>query len=308
VVVFCIGVDKPPSGWFDITIQYLVSKYDRGKSLKREGISSLVVETIGAVRRLTLNRPERLNALDGALRQGLADALASAAADDAVRAVIITGAGDRAFCAGQDLNESEQLGDDNSRDWLESWRKFFDAFADFPKPIVAAVNGVAAGGGFEIAMLAHLRLATPDARFLMAEINIGLPCIVGSFLVQGHLFYSRMVEILLSGRTLPAREAREIGMVHRIAPRGRLAAAALAAAKELAAKPPFAMRLNIRRFNALRRAAMDRVGVEEALHRLHSEALRSGEPQQVMAAFLAERARRRTQPKQAARAAARKGA
>ncbi len=255
-----------------------------------------------------MRRPDRLNALDSALRQALVDALHAAGTDAAVRALVITGAGDRAFCAGQDINESERLGEENSEAWLESWRSFFDAFAGFPKPIVAAVNGVAAGGGFEIAMLAHLRIATPEARFLMAEIDIGLPCIVGSFLVQEHIFYSRMVEILLSGRSLPAREAHAAGMVHRIAPRRRLAAAALAAAQELAAKPPVAMRLNIQRFNALRRAAMDRLGVEEALHRLHGEALRSGEPQRVMSAFLAERARRRAQFKSAARAAMAKGA
>jgi enoyl-CoA hydratase len=267
-----------------------------------------VVETLGSVRRLTLCRPDRLNALDGALRQALIDALHAAAADAGVRALIVTGAGDRAFCAGQDLNESERLGDADSGAWLESWRRFFDAFAGFPKPIVAAVNGVAAGGGFEIAMLAHLRLAAPEARFLMAEIDIGLPCIVGSYLVQEHLFFSRMVEILLSGRSLPAREARAIGIVHRVVARGRLAAAALAAAGELAAKPPVAMRLTIERFNALRRAAMSRLGVEEALHRLHAEALHSGEPQRVMAAFLAERARRRAQSKPAAAAAMSKGA
>lgn len=270
--------------------------------------SPLGIETLGSVRRLTLNRPERLNALDSGLRGALVDALRASAGDGAVRAVIVTGAGDRAFCAGQDINESEQLGDHDSHAWLESWRAFFDAFADFPKPIVAAVNGVAAGGGFEIAMLSHLRLAVPEARFLMAEIDIGLPCIVGSFLVQQHLFYSRMVEILLSGRSLPAREAKAVGMVHRIAPRARLAAAALKLAEELAAKPLIAMQLNIRRFNALRRAAMAEAGVEEALHRLHSEALRSGEPQRVMAAFLAERARRRAEAKPAARAALSKGA
>jgi enoyl-CoA hydratase/carnithine racemase len=301
-------IDKPRSGWFDITIRYFVLKSDRGNSLVQQAPSPLRVEALGNVRRLTLNRPERLNALDAALRQALIDALHAAEADTAVRALLITGAGDRAFCAGQDINESERLGDDNSETWLESWRSFFDAFANFPKPIVAAVNGVAAGGGFEIAMMAHVRIAAPDARFLMAEIDIGLPCIVGSFLVQEHLFFSRMVEILLSGRSLPAREAHAVGMVHRIAPRGRLAAAALKAAAELAAKPPVAMGLNIQRFNALRRAAMDRLGVEEALHRLHSEALQSGEPQRVMAAFLAERARRRTQTKSTARAVISKGA
>jgi len=231
--------------------------------------------------------------MTAAVRQSLCDALAEAAADDAIHAVILTGAGERGFCAGQDLNESKELGDSDSDAWLDSWRRFFDAFADFPKPIVAAVNGVAAGGGFEIALLSHVRLAVPEARFLMAEINIGLPCIVGSFLLEQHVFFSRMVDLILTGRAITAAEAQTIGLVHRVVPRRQLEAAALAKAEELAAKPRVAMQLNIRRFNELRRQAMERTGVVEALLRLQHAAVSSGEPQQVMAAFLAERARRK---------------
>lgn len=286
---------------------------DRGISLSGKENAALLVETIGGVRRLTLNRPDRLNALTAGLRQSLADALDDAARDGAIRAVVITGAGDRAFCAGQDLNESKELGADNREDWLQSWKGFFDVFAEFPKPLISAANGVAAGGGFEIALLSHVRIAVPEARFLMAEINIGLPCIVGSFLLESHLFFSRMVEMILSGDAIDARKARDIGLVHHLVPRARLEKATMAVAADLASKPPVAMQLNIRRFNELRREKMARLGVTDALMRLQREAVTSGEPQRVMAEFLAERARRRAakergKSQSTSRSAKRKGA
>ncbi len=235
----------------------------------------------------------------------LSGALNDAAQDDTVNAVIITGAGDRAFCAGQDLNESKELDPADNDAWLQSWKRFFDVFATFPKPIVAAANGVAAGGGFEIALLSHVRIAAPEARFLMAEINIGLPCIVGSFLLETHVFFSRMVDLILSGRAIRAKEAQEWGLVHHIVPAKKLQDAALLKAQELAAKPPVAMRLNIRRFNEIRNEKMARLGVSDALLRLQRAAVSSGEPQQVMAAFLAERANRK---KSSSKPAKRKGA
>lgn len=260
---------------------------------------ALQVETDGAVRVLTLNRPERLNALDAALRQSLADAMDAAARDDSVRVTVITGAGERAFCAGQDLNESQGVGagagTEQASSWIDTWARFFNAFARHPKPIVAALNGTTAGAGLEIAMMAHLRVAVPTARLVMAEINIGLPTLIGSYLVNSHVFMSRMVDIVLSGREFSAKDAHEIGLVHRLASPARVKAEAMALAKLLAGKPPHAMRLNIRRFNALRAAEMERQGTVEAMRSFQREAMASGEPQRVMAEFLAERARRKQQ-------------
>ncbi|HET6519600.1 MAG TPA: enoyl-CoA hydratase/isomerase family protein, partial [Geminicoccaceae bacterium] len=199
----------------------------------------------------------------------------------------------RAFCAGQDLNESSGLADADEGDWIGTWRRFFLAFIEHPKPVVVAVNGVAAGGGFEIANLANIRLAVPGARFIMAEVDIGLPTLVGSYILASHVFHSRMAAIVLTGRPVPAAEAAEIGLVHRVVEPGRLAGEARAVAFGLAAKPPRAMALNIERLRGGWLERMERDGVFDALLTYQSEAVASGEPQRVMAAFLAERARRR---------------
>jgi enoyl-CoA hydratase/carnithine racemase len=256
--------------------------------------ATLLVTTEGPVRTLTLNRPARLNALDGELREALIAALGEAAADPAVRVVVLTGAGERAFCAGQDLNESSGLGNADEGGWIETWRRFFLAFLQHPKPIVAAVNGVAAGGGLEIAMLADIRLAMSAARFIMAEVDIGLPTLVGSYILASHVFHARMAEIVLSCRPLPAAEAAEIGLVHRVIEPERFAEEVGALARALAAKPPRAIALNVERLRGGWLRAMERDGVFDALLTYQREAVASGEPQKIMAAFLAERGRRRT--------------
>ena len=255
--------------------------------------SSLLIGDEGAVRLFTLNRPERLNALDAELRATLIEALSEAASDDSVRCVMITGAGERAFCAGQDLNESSAIDGADEGDWIGTWHRMFRAFIGHPKPIVAAVNGVAAGGGLEIAMFSDIRIAVPAARFIMAEINIGLPTLIGSYFLNVHLHESRMREIVLSGRTIGAEEAHEIGLVHRLAGPETIRDEALAFARDIAAKPPRAMALNIRRFRQGMLEAVERDGLFEALIRYQGEAMASGEPQRVMADFLAGRARRK---------------
>ncbi len=254
----------------------------------------LPAETHGPVRLLTLNRPERLNALDAALRSAIAEALGDAAEDPDIRATVLTGAGDRAFCAGQDLNESAGLDSADEGGWIETWRRFFTAFLDHPKPLVVAVNGVAAGGGFEMALFADIRVAAPGARFIMAEIDVGLPTLIGGYTLEAHVLHSRMAEVVLSGRPIDSEEARDIGLVHHLAETGRAVDRALEVAHELAAKPPRAMMLNIRRFRALRMQALERGNVFAALVDYQRQSMASGEPQRVMADFLAERERRRS--------------
>ena len=251
----------------------------------------LASDDVGAVRVLTLNRPERLNALDTVLRQLLAEALATAQREESVRAIMIAGAGPRAFCAGQDLNESSALAPADAARWMASWKSYFEALSSFNKPLVAAINGVAAGAGFQTALLCDYRLAVPAARFIMAEIDVGLPCIVGGHLLSIHLGQSRATEIVLSGRGIDSSEARQIGLLHEIVEPGDLGSRALAAAERLAAKPPVAMRLNLTRFRGLLRAGLTEAEDASALYQ--AEAVATGEPQRVMAAFLNKRAPRR---------------
>jgi enoyl-CoA hydratase/carnithine racemase len=236
---------------------------------------------------LALDRPRVLNALDTATRLAVAEALEACARDPQVAAVVLTGRGDRAYCAGQDVNESAALGPGDGPGWMASWEAYFAALSSFPKPIVHAVNGVAAGGGLETALLGDVRVAVPSARFLMAEIDIGLPAIVGGALLLAHLGLSRTTEIVLSGRTLDADEARQVGLVHEIVPPDRLLARARARAAELAAKPPVALSLDLRWFRA-RLAARLREASRAAVA-YQSEAIATGEPQRAMARFLERR-------------------
>jgi enoyl-CoA hydratase/carnithine racemase len=255
---------------------------------------SLLVQTAEGVAGCTLNRPSCLNALDRGLRDAIIATLARLAADPAVRVVTFTGAGERAFCAGQDLNESAGLGDAAEGDWIGSWRRFFDAFLDFPKPMVAALNGVTAGGGLEIAMMCDLRIAVPEARLIVAEIDVGLPTVLGGHWLSALVFDSRACELVLSGRSVPASEAHQMGLVHELVPGNALASRTRSLAAALAAKPARAMALNVARFRSLRREAMERDRVYEALQSYQREAVASGEPGRVMKEFLAARARRRS--------------
>ncbi len=250
-------------------------------------MSGLIVEREGRIAVLTLNRPSSLNALDTATRLAVSSALQGLSRDPEIAAAVMTGAGERAFCAGQDVRESEALGRDDGAKWMESWTAYFTAVSSFPKPLVHAINGVAAGAGFETALMGDIRIAVPLARFIMAEIDIGLPAIVGGFLLQTQLGLSRATEMVLTGRTMPAEEARHAGIVHEIAPPADLLARAKQRAHALAAKPPVALALTLRQFRAHFRRGLGEAETASSLYQ--SEAIATGEPQQAMAKFLARK-------------------
>lgn len=236
---------------------------------------------------ITLERPRRLNALDADARTRIVDGLKFASECKEVRAVVIMGRGDHAFCAGQDLNESSTLAPDAGENWMDTWRRFFSGVTDCRKPIVAAINGVAAGAGLQLALMAHLRVAVPAARLLMAEVNVGLPAIAGSCLLDVHLGQSRMRELVLTGRTFTADEAADWGLVHELCEPDQLLSRAQAAAEMLADKPPVAMALNLSFFRDLLRARLSDAEEKAAIYQ--SEAIATGEPQVAMQQFLVRR-------------------
>ncbi len=247
----------------------------------------LIVEHRAAVALFTLNRPKQLNALTFGLRQSIASALQTVARDDTLRCVVLTGAEERGFCAGQDLAESAAIGADTSAAWMQSWKNYFQALGNFPKPMVAAINGVAAGAGFQTALLADVRIAVADARLVMAEVDVGLPAIVGGFLLEQHLGWSRARELILSGRAIDASEAHRIGLVSQVTSRVDLLDKAFAVAEELAGKPRLAMELVIGNFRRL--SARGLADAEQAALIYQTEAMATGEPQRVMTDFLVQR-------------------
>ncbi len=195
----------------------------------------------------TLNRPDRLNALTFQMFDELARLAADIAADDRVRVLVLTGAG-RGFCAGLDLTDAATLPDMTAATFLdgqEGWSQAITSFRRLPKPVIAAVNGPAAGAGFSLALAADIRIATPAARLSAAYIKIGLtggdcgsswmlPRIVG----LGHAY-----EILLTGRLVEADEAVRIGLVNRVVPAEDLLTVALEVAEQIAANSPLGVRL-----------------------------------------------------------------
>ncbi|QUH00285.1 enoyl-CoA hydratase/isomerase family protein [Saccharopolyspora erythraea] len=251
----------------------------------------LLTQDTEGVRLLTLNRPESFNSLNVELKQALIGALREAAADDAVRAVVITGAG-KAFCAGQDLKEHVALlqADDPAplRTVEEHYNPMIRAVATMPKPVIAAVNGTAAGAGASLAYACDLRIASSDAKFLMAFANVGLSTDSGvSWTLPRLIGYGRAMEMLLLAEPVAAEEALRIGMVNRLVGEGEAAMAAAELASRMAAGPTSAY---ARIKETLLAAAAE--GLDEALAveaGAQAEAGRTADHREAVAAFTEKR-------------------
>ncbi|MDD2876049.1 MAG: 2-(1,2-epoxy-1,2-dihydrophenyl)acetyl-CoA isomerase PaaG [Acidiphilium sp.] len=218
----------------------------------------LLVTTVGAVRILTLNRPEKLNALSPALHEALAEALAAIESDDAIHAVLLTGAG-RGFCAGADLTQN--LSGD-LRDLGTAIDKYYNPLVRrmraLPKPVVAAVNGVAAGAGANLALAADIVIACASANFTQAFVRIGLmPDAGGTFFLPQLVGDARARGLAMLGETITAAEAATMGMIWRCLPDEGFGQAALALVTSLATKPTQAIAAMKAAFNAAATNSLD---------------------------------------------------
>lgn len=204
--------------------------------------SEVLVDVSDGVATVTLDRPDSLNSLTDTSKTALLAAVRQVADDASIRALVLTGAG-RGFCVGQDLREhAEQLGA-GSKGPFESVSRYYNpiatTLAQMPKPVIAAVNGVAAGAGLSLAMLADFRIAAPTAKFTTAFAGIGLSCDTGaSWSLQRLVGSARARELLFDARTIDADEALRIGLVNRIEDDALAAAQSWAA--RLAAGPTLA--------------------------------------------------------------------
>jgi enoyl-CoA hydratase/carnithine racemase len=249
--------------------------------------SVVMVEQHDTIATVTLNRPEALNALDTRMRAQIAESLTRLNRREDVRAIVIRGAGERAFCAGLDLKEARHVTPDQVEARFGEMRDMYQALRLLDKPLIAAVNGVAAGAGFQIALLADLRIGHDGTRMGQPEINAGLPSIMGSYLMTLHLGLARNVELSLTGRLMDAEEAARVGLLNRLTGRGDLMQEAFALARDLAAKAPTAVRWTKRRFREITQAGFDEAA--RAAIAAQQEAYRDGEPQRIMAAFVTAR-------------------
>ena len=211
---------------------------------------NLLVERESGVAVLTIQRPQRLNAIDAGTIEEIRQATLEFQQDDTVRCVIVTGAGDKAFVAGADINELARDTPDAARNRALAGQQTFDLIEQLGKPVIAAVNGFALGGGCELAMACTFRIAADTARFGQPEINLGLiPGFAGTQRLARLVGKTRAMELILTGNAISAAEALAIGLVNRVVPAADLMKEARALASELAAKPPIALRYAIEAIN-----------------------------------------------------------
>jgi len=240
----------------------------------------------GGVLTITLNRPDVLNAFNAAMHEALRAALEEAA-DDAVRAVVLTGAG-RGFCVGQDLTEfRESPGDIGSR-LRENYHPNVLAIRRLEKPVLAAVNGAAAGAGLSIACACDLRIAADSASFVPAFINIGLvPDSGGTYFITRLLGYARAFEWMTSGRKVTAAEAHAWGLVSEVVAADALAGRAAELAAEYAARPTRGVGMTKRLFSqALENTLEEQLELEAELQ---TSATQTDDFSEGVAAFLEKR-------------------
>ncbi|WP_447005702.1 enoyl-CoA hydratase-related protein [Saccharothrix isguenensis] len=252
-------------------------------------MSELLIDDADGVRTFTLNRPESFNSFTVALKERFLEAVVKTAADDSVRAVVITGAG-KAFCAGQDLKEHTALLEAGDPAPLHTVEKHYNplikAIVAMPKPVIAAVNGMAAGAGASLAFASDLRVAGEGAKFLMAFANVGLTADSGaSWTLPRLIGHGRAMEMMLLAQPVGAEEALRIGLVGQVVPDGEVLSTAQALARKLAAGPTTAY-AKIKEAMAFS-GALDAALEVEA--RTQAEAGATVDHREAVAAFVAKR-------------------
>ncbi len=237
---------------------------------------------------LTLNRPQALNALSRSLAQAIIDALDEAHRDSGVRAVVLTGAGNRAFCAGVDLQEAVDLTVAEIPAWFTLVSACYARIMVVDKPVVVALNGAAAGGGYQMGLVADWRIGHAGTRMTQPEIRAGLPSIMGAYLMRFHLPLALNQELSYTGRLMAADECRALGLLNEVVTAETLLDAAVARADLLAAQSPAAFRATKARFRTLVMEGFE--DAREAAIAGMQAAYAAGEPQRRMRAFLEARA------------------
>ncbi len=247
----------------------------------------IAVKRDGPIAFLTINRPEKLNALRERTRKEMGSALRTFGSDSKVRCVVMEGGGGRAFSAGQDLSESMNVEPEVAKQWVKEFDELYADILSIPQPLVTSASGYATGSGWQVYLLGDYRIASTGARFAMTEINVGIPCITGSTILESLISLSEVNRLVLMAEMIDAKEAFRLGLVHKFVSDSNIKEETMKVAKILAEKPKVAVRLQKEFTRELFAKKLD-LGVRRAIT-AHTKAFRSGEPQAIMTKFVNKR-------------------
>jgi enoyl-CoA hydratase/carnithine racemase len=228
-----------------VTREEIVTTPDQAGQSPAELAKELLVETRGHVRLLTLNRPHRSNALSPELMSAIADAFVEAGADPEVRAIVVTGAGERAFCGGADLkarHEADRAGKPFVYLMSAKERFVFELIYETYKPVIAAINGAAVAGGFELALACDLRIAEEHAVFGLPEAKRGMGAHFATVMLARAIPRAHAMDLLFRSEYIDARQAERIGFLNKVVGKGRALEEAMAWAEQIAGNAPVTVR------------------------------------------------------------------
>lgn len=241
----------------------------------------------GAVAIVTVDNRRRLNCLSTPLILGLAEAFAKLGKDETLRAVVLTGAGDRAFIGGADLNELGALEPDSARLFITRLHEACRAIRDCPVPVIGRIGGFCLGAGLELAASCDFRAAADAARFGMPEVAMGIPSVIEAALLPGLVGWGRTREMLITGSLFSAAEALAMGLVQKVAPSADLDGAVEEWLAAIYRAQPLAVRAQKALMNRWQRVSVEE-GILAGVDAL-SDAYRTDEPRKAVAAFFAGR-------------------
>ena len=215
------------------------------------GYQTLLVEKRNRIAFVTINRPDKLNALNAQAKTELKAAFEGIRDDSEVDAVVLTGAGEKGFVAGTDIKELTQLDEQSGKSFSEEGQAVLNLIENLGKPVIAAVNGYALGGGTELALACHIRIASENAKFGQPEVNLGIiPGYGGTQRLARLVGKGRALEMILSGDQIDAQEALRIGLVNKVVPLADLLKTAEALATKIISKGQIAVKLALQSVNA----------------------------------------------------------
>lgn len=250
----------------------------------------LDLDVTDGIATITLNNPSALNAWTQQMQRDMASTLDRLDADPDVEGIVLTGAGERAFCAGQDLKEVSEFTENDVEEWLATFQRVYDAVLSNSKPVIAALNGVTAGSGYQLALLCDVRVAHSGVRIGQPEVRSGIPSITGMYLTWQSVGHSKTAEMMLTGRLLDAEEAHRLGMIAELCAADEVLPRSIALASEMAALPKQAFAKTKQRIRATLMPGL--LEAFEAALTIDQEVYEDGEPQRTADDFVTKKGSR----------------